>query len=257
MTSMLGRGVDTPCVVSVQRTAEHSFLDGETEMENKIKPVHERLHGLCPPQLTEDFNVTDVALRVFKSAMGDHILDGAYGLWFSPDGGDGHSPDGLAFDIGSRLKQLCDMYNGNCFQSPIEEQLAVALLWVKLDWAGFVDHSDYFENWVGDKERMCAGAYLTPQASVGSYKVDLMLWITCGNQRSGIAIECDGHAFHEKTKEQAASDKRRDRDLLAAGFPVMRFTGSEIFKDPLACAEQVREVASETLFRVSKAAGLF
>lgn len=48
--------------------------------------------------------------------------------------------------------------------------------------------------------------------------------------------------------------ERRNRDLLAAGFPVMRFTGSEIFKDPLACAEQVREVASETLFRVSKAA---
>ena len=45
-----------------------------------------------------------------------------------------------------------------------------------------------------------------------------------------IAVECDGHEFHEKTKQQAARDKARDRD---------RFTGSEIWKDPGACADEV------------------
>ena len=33
-------------------------------------------------------------------------------------------------------------------------------------------------------------------------------------------MECDGHDFHERTKEQASSDKKRDRSLQAAGFLV-------------------------------------
>lgn len=54
-----------------------------------------------------------------------------------------------------------------------------------------------------------------------------------------LAVECDGHAFHEKTAEQAARDKSRDRDLLNDGFPVMRFTGAEVYADPLKYADQV------------------
>lgn len=53
-----------------------------------------------------------------------------------------------------------------------------------------------------------------------------------------LIIECDGHDFHEKTKEQAKKDKSRDRDLTANGFPVFRFTGSEVHNNALACAEQ-------------------
>jgi very-short-patch-repair endonuclease len=54
-----------------------------------------------------------------------------------------------------------------------------------------------------------------------------------------LVVECDGHAFHEKTPEQARRDKSRDRELLIKGYPVMRFTGSEIHQRPLHCAEQV------------------
>lgn len=54
-----------------------------------------------------------------------------------------------------------------------------------------------------------------------------------------IAIECDGHDFHEKTKEQARRDKKRDRYLQTEGWLVARFTGSEIVKDPVGCATQV------------------
>lgn len=57
-----------------------------------------------------------------------------------------------------------------------------------------------------------------------------------------VAIECDGHDFHEKTKEQAARDKQRDRDLQSIGWAVARFTGSEIFKNAPAAAEQVRRM---------------
>jgi very-short-patch-repair endonuclease len=54
-----------------------------------------------------------------------------------------------------------------------------------------------------------------------------------------VIVECDGHDFHEKTKEQARRDKKRDRTLLANGFHVMRFTGSEIWQDAEACVKEV------------------
>lgn len=52
-------------------------------------------------------------------------------------------------------------------------------------------------------------------------------------------VECDGHDFHEKTKEQARKDKRRDRHLLISGYRVIHFTGSEIWADPFKCANEV------------------
>lgn len=52
-------------------------------------------------------------------------------------------------------------------------------------------------------------------------------------------VECDGHSFHERTKEQAKRDKERDRLFQKHGYAVLRFTGSEIVKDPVKCAEEV------------------
>ena len=54
-----------------------------------------------------------------------------------------------------------------------------------------------------------------------------------------IAVECDGHDFHERTKEQAKSDRSRDRAVQAAGLKILRFTGSEIHNDPFGCAAEV------------------
>lgn len=53
-----------------------------------------------------------------------------------------------------------------------------------------------------------------------------------------IAIECDGHNFHERTKAQARRDRQRDRDLQASGWIVLRFTGQEIYEDAAACAHE-------------------
>lgn len=68
--------------------------------------------------------------------------------------------------------------------------------------------------------------------------------------RSGLVlgIELDGHAFHERTKEQATRDKSRDRELLRDGFPVVRFTGSEVFKDGMGCWAEALDIL-ETLAR--------
>lgn len=54
-----------------------------------------------------------------------------------------------------------------------------------------------------------------------------------------LIVECDGHDFHERTKEQAARDRERDRDAQIAGMEIYRFTGSELWRNPLGCAGQV------------------
>lgn len=60
-----------------------------------------------------------------------------------------------------------------------------------------------------------------------------------------IAIEADGHEFHERTKEQAGRDKARDRALAADGWTILRFTGSEIWADPGRCAREVAIIAEK------------
>ena len=54
-----------------------------------------------------------------------------------------------------------------------------------------------------------------------------------------LVVECDGHEFHERTKEQAQRDKSRDREIMAAGFRTLRFTGSEIYRNAEKCALEV------------------
>lgn len=46
-----------------------------------------------------------------------------------------------------------------------------------------------------------------------------------------LAVEVDGHDFHERTKEQARRDRVRDRSLTASGYVVLRFTASEVWHD--------------------------
>lgn len=84
-----------------------------------------------------------------------------------------------------------------------------------------------------------------PQVQIGDYRVDV--YLEAFDQESErrwlrLAIECDGHNFHEITKEQARRDKRRDRWLKSQGVTVLRFAGSEIWADPEACWDEVENM---------------
>lgn len=67
------------------------------------------------------------------------------------------------------------------------------------------------------------------------------------NREVKMIIECDGHDFHEKTKEQAQKDKSRDRILKASGYTVFRFTGSEIYRNAAGCAREIFNYAENEL----------
>lgn len=73
------------------------------------------------------------------------------------------------------------------------------------------------------------------QASLGGYRVDFV--VQYGKARA--VVECDGHAFHERTKDQAQHDRTFDRAFQRKGYIVARFTGREIMRNAEACAVEV------------------
>jgi len=87
-------------------------------------------------------------------------------------------------------------------------------------------------------------AVLYPQLRVGPYRADIFVVLeqaaatSDGRTRKTMVVECDGHEFHEKTKEQASADKARDRYLQARGHLVFRFSGSDIWRNPFGCAHE-------------------
>jgi very-short-patch-repair endonuclease len=95
------------------------------------------------------------------------------------------------------------------------------------------------------------------QYKLGKYRVDFLVRFTVqyfdGETDScDVIVECDGHNFHEKTKEQAENDKSRDRALQGIGCAVLRFSGREIWRDPGKCAEQVFQYLTDQLYRQYK-----
>lgn len=88
-----------------------------------------------------------------------------------------------------------------------------------------------------------------PQQQIGPYRVDFLLEFRPPvlPEPVRVVVECDGHDFHERTKQQASRDKKRDRYLQAHGYVVMRFSGSDIWKDPAGCVEEVIDFTQQRL----------
>lgn len=110
-------------------------------------------------------------------------------------------------------------------KSPIEKIFYVAFSYlIEVDYAG--EESRHYS--------------LHPQFSieVGSrtYIADFYVEFDNCNCDLKLTIECDGHDFHEKTKEQVSHDNERQLAIKSAGYDVIRFSGSQIVKNPLKCA---------------------
>jgi very-short-patch-repair endonuclease len=59
-----------------------------------------------------------------------------------------------------------------------------------------------------------------------------------------IGIELDGHRTHSSPAAIAA-DRRRQRDLEAAGWYIIRFGGQEVFIDAVGCVQEAAVLASQ------------
>lgn len=51
-------------------------------------------------------------------------------------------------------------------------------------------------------------------------------------------IEIDGHEYHSK-KHQMAADYERENNLKELGYSVIRFTGSQVYNNPLSCVDKM------------------
>lgn len=118
-------------------------------------------------------------------------------------------------------------------KSPIEEALALELVRRGFAVLPPVDVG-FVRGYVADPS---TPAVLSMQHDFGKYRVDF--FVTVPGSAAALVVECDGHDFHEKTKQQAARDKQRDRWFLSKGWPTMRFTGSEIHYRVERCADEV------------------
>lgn len=140
-------------------------------------------------------------------------------------------------------------------ESPIEELLWDALV-VRLH-SAFAEYHDFAFGRDELRAAHLAGRrqpefliVIAPQCEWSAYRIDIALLVkigTCGADYDELllAIECDGHDFHDRTKEQARRDRARDRDLARGGWITQRFTGSEIFADADGCADEIYHLLME------------
>lgn len=157
---------------------------------------------------------------------------------------------GLPIDMAKEIRYLtlahclCHVF---C-ESPIEKMLGSALIFAndglsRLEYRISMDGrhaltSDTLRNCVSKNASM-----ISPQVKVGKdYRVDFLVATRLEDDRVILtAIECDGHDFHERTKEQASRDKKRDRSLTVQGVSVLRFTGSDIHHRLDECVIEIQD----------------
>lgn len=147
----------------------------------------------------------------------------------------------------------------NRCESPIERDFFLAYLWLTNPYpmgdGTLIDRMDHIS----------VGAFvcIEPQRQIvidgASYRADFSFDLCLYSESESrnmikrLVVEIDGHEFHERTKEQAARDRSRDRAMARAGIQVIRFTGSEIYKSAVSAAIEARRLLSMELYARAEA----
>jgi len=76
---------------------------------------------------------------------------------------------------------------------------------------------------------------LQQEVWIDNYRVDFLL------PSKKTIIELYGYEYH-KSKEKITKDAKRERYLQKLGYKIIRFTGSEIYKDVNKCVNEVLEL---------------
>ena len=126
----------------------------------------------------------------------------------------------------------------NC-ESPIEQLMAIALYKVGIkDFYNFNKDINVLE-------------IIAQEEKITGHRVDFNIHcvfsVECNAFDVNFVIECDSFEFHSN-KENMIKDYKRTRELQIDNNYVLKFTGSEIYKDPVACAEEVREFILSTYY---------
>lgn len=93
------------------------------------------------------------------------------------------------------------------------------------------------------------GLVINAQESIGKYYIDFKIshykyprLDNCQRRRQEIRevlVECDSQTWHERNEKERRYEKKRDRYLVAEGYKVFHFTGTEIVRHPLEIADEI------------------
>lgn len=137
-----------------------------------------------------------------------------------------------------------------CLESPLE---AAFYVW----WRAMSGGS----NWFGRNTRLVLQHEVVLPG--GRYRLDFAVMVDgemgarareTGIPWTPIAVELDGHAFHEKTVEQVTRRNQRDRDLQSAGWMVFHISYDEMLRTGPDPVWHVFEAVYQQLFRIQREA---
>jgi hypothetical protein len=147
-----------------------------------------------------------------------------------------------AAEIAKSMHWWLSLGSSNQYESPLE--VAFAIWWDVLQ---------------SNERAFSDSVFLHPQREVTcssgrTYRVDMEIapghgalvrewYAEKGKTIQRVAVELDGHDFHERTKAQVELRNRRDRELQDDGWRVLHFSGSEFHRDPRACVTAAAKVA--------------
>lgn len=127
-------------------------------------------------------------------------------------------------------------------ESPLERQLGLAFSeFETFEWRQDGDHP-----WcVGRWEQF--SLVLLAQPTCGPFRADFAIVPRGTTPREPLPLiaEVDGFEFHDASRAKARFDRRRDRYLIERGSTVLRFAGSEIWKDAAGCAAEAVRIATK------------
>lgn len=93
-------------------------------------------------------------------------------------------------------------------------------------------HVIMYHDWLNNVYHLSVQATFKDIKINGKYiRPDIFIWVP-SNPNFKLVIECDGFKYHSD-KVTFSKDRARDRILQSKGFQVLRFSGSEIFNDPI------------------------
>lgn len=179
----------------------------------------------------------------YKEPISEIVDDGR---WLELDGDhpvqadDGFVPCNYSpVSLGDALASVSALWTkhreiGSSCESPIEEALGAEIL-LAAERAGIVLRLCT----TVDLSNQDDGLILVPQFRWSVYRSD---WAIMKNlpDASALLIECDGKEFHS-SPEQIVHDLKKDAAALDRGFLTLRFSGSEIYRQPRQCAARVLE----------------
>lgn len=159
------------------------------------------------------------------------------------------------FDLNKRVEQLAEyakqvmlgLTNDRVSahgESPIEKLLLASLMLVAKSHGigvSVMDHDDAFiAGEVYGGRRLTIVPQVRLKIDEDRFRADFIIFLTnASDEMAALVVECDGFEWHDRDKDQFIAERARNRKITMEGVPVVSFAGTEIWKDPWKCAEQV------------------